>query len=127
MNLANPRYILRNWMAAEAYEAAERGDFGPVREVHKLLCNPYEEQVTCAGLEQAYDAAPTQNSPTHPPNRPPTLGHSPAHPSSRRGVWTSGGRSPRRSGRGSGQASPSCPDRRRRVGPATDRRAKCVM
>lgn len=44
MNLANPKYILRNWMAAEAYEAAERGDFGPVREVHKLLCNPYEEQ-----------------------------------------------------------------------------------
>ena len=43
MELANPKYILRNWMAAEAYEAAERGDFGPVREVHKLLCNPYED------------------------------------------------------------------------------------
>ena len=45
MSRANPKYILRNWMAAEAYEAAERGDFGPVREVHQLLCNPYEEQV----------------------------------------------------------------------------------
>ena len=77
MNLANPRYILRNWMAAEAYEAAERGDFGPVREVHKLLCNPYEEQVTRAGFVQAYDAAPAQ-PPTHPPTHPST--HPIAHP-----------------------------------------------
>ncbi len=44
MNLANPKFILRNWMAVEAYEAAERGDFGAVREVHRLLCAPYDEQ-----------------------------------------------------------------------------------
>ena len=83
MDLANPRYILRNWMAAEAYEAAERGDFGPVREVHKLLCNPYEEQVTRAGLEQTYDAAPiqpTRPESTHPPTQPPTHLHNPRPP-----------------------------------------------
>ena len=32
MRLANPKYILRNAMAAEAYEAAARGDFSIVRE-----------------------------------------------------------------------------------------------
>ena len=111
MELANPKYILRNWMAAEAYEAAERGDFGPVREVHKLLCNPYEEQVTsrrpraslrCRTHPPTHHSAhrPTQNPrsdpplPTaHPPTQAPPadplrpiLGHPCAHPSSRRGV-----------------------------------------
>ena len=31
MDLHNPKFILRNWMAVEAYEAAERGDFSLVR------------------------------------------------------------------------------------------------
>ena len=31
MAAANPKYILRNWMAAEAYEAAEKGDYSVVR------------------------------------------------------------------------------------------------
>ena len=38
------RYILRNTMAAEAYEGASRGDFSLVREVHALLGRPYDEQ-----------------------------------------------------------------------------------
>ena len=44
MALANPKYILRNWMAAEAHEAASRGDFTVVNDLHKVLCNPYEDQ-----------------------------------------------------------------------------------
>ena len=44
MALANPKYILRNWMAAEAHEAASRGDFSIVRELHALLRKPYEDQ-----------------------------------------------------------------------------------
>jgi len=44
MQRANPKYILRNWMAAEAYEAAERGDDSVVREMHAVLSRPYDEQ-----------------------------------------------------------------------------------
>ena len=44
MERANPQYVLRNWMAAEAYEAAERGDYSIVREVHEVLRRPYDAQ-----------------------------------------------------------------------------------
>lgn len=44
MAAANPKYILRNWMLAEAYEAAERGDSSAVHALHALLRSPYEEQ-----------------------------------------------------------------------------------
>ena len=44
MAAANPKYILRNWMLAEAYEAAERGDSSVVHALHALLRSPYEEQ-----------------------------------------------------------------------------------
>ena len=44
MAAANPKYILRNWMAAEAYEAASRGDFDVLKELHELLQRPYDEQ-----------------------------------------------------------------------------------
>ena len=44
MRLANPKYILRNSMAAEAYEAAARGDYSIVNELHTLLSRPYDDQ-----------------------------------------------------------------------------------
>lgn len=44
MRLANPKYILRNSMAAEAYEAAARGDYSIVNELHTLLSKPYDDQ-----------------------------------------------------------------------------------
>lgn len=44
MKAANPKFILRNWMAAEAYEAAASGNYDVVRELHDLLSRPYDEQ-----------------------------------------------------------------------------------
>ena len=41
---ANPKYILRNWMAQLAYEAAARGDTSVLHEVHDILSRPYEDQ-----------------------------------------------------------------------------------
>ena len=49
MRLANPKFILRNSMAVEAYEAAARGDYSVVRELHRVLSKPYDEQTVEAG------------------------------------------------------------------------------
>jgi len=43
MRAANPKYILRNWMAMEAYDAADRGDFSVVQQLHDVLRDPYAE------------------------------------------------------------------------------------
>ena len=45
MNAANPKYVLRNWMAQVAIDAAEQGDFSVCEALHSLLEKPYEEQV----------------------------------------------------------------------------------
>eukprot|EP01065_Artemidia_motanka_P020290 TRINITY_DN2430_c0_g1_i1.p1 TRINITY_DN2430_c0_g1~~TRINITY_DN2430_c0_g1_i1.p1 ORF type:complete len:644 (+),score=176.67 TRINITY_DN2430_c0_g1_i1:69-1934(+) len=44
MRLANPRYVLRNWMMTLAYEKAEDGDYSVVRELLQLLADPYTDQ-----------------------------------------------------------------------------------
>lgn len=44
MHAANPKYILRNYLAQQAIEAAEQGDYGPVRELHTVLSQPFAEQ-----------------------------------------------------------------------------------
>ena len=44
MMCANPKYVLRNWMAQLAIDAAESGDFSVCEELYNLLKNPYDEQ-----------------------------------------------------------------------------------
>ena len=39
----NPKYIPREWMLVEAYDAAAAGDYGPVRELQDLFLDPYGE------------------------------------------------------------------------------------
>ncbi len=44
MHAVNPKYILRNYLAQQVIEAAEQGDYAPVRELHRVLSRPFEEQ-----------------------------------------------------------------------------------
>lgn len=48
MQAANPVYIPRNWLAQEAIEAAERGDYAPLQALYTVLRDPYRRQ---AGFE----------------------------------------------------------------------------
>jgi len=55
MHAVNPKYILRNYLAQQAIEAAERGDYGPVRELHRVLSRPFDEQ---PGMERYAERPP---------------------------------------------------------------------
>lgn len=44
MHAVNPKYILRNYLAQQVIEAAEAGDYAPVRELHAVLSRPFDEQ-----------------------------------------------------------------------------------
>ena len=41
---SNPKYVLRNWMAQLAIDAAEKEDYSVCEELYNLLKNPYDEQ-----------------------------------------------------------------------------------
>ncbi len=45
MNAVNPKYVLRNYMAQLAIDAADNGDYSVINELHTLLKKPYQEQL----------------------------------------------------------------------------------
>ncbi|MGA8133146.1 MULTISPECIES: protein adenylyltransferase SelO [Pseudomonas] len=55
MHAANPLYILRNYLAQKAIDAAENGDYSEVRQLHEVLSKPFEEQ---AGMERYAERPP---------------------------------------------------------------------
>lgn len=44
MNNVNPKYVLRNYMAQLAIDAADRADYSVIEELYELLKLPYKEQ-----------------------------------------------------------------------------------
>ena len=55
MHAVNPLYILRNYLAQKAIDAAEQGDYAEVRRLHAVLSNPFEQQ---AGMESYAERPP---------------------------------------------------------------------
>ena len=45
MKKVNPKYVLRNYMAQVAIDAADTGDYGLINELYELLKHPYDEQM----------------------------------------------------------------------------------
>ncbi|MBB3102921.1 protein adenylyltransferase SelO [Azomonas macrocytogenes] len=55
MHAVNPKYILRNYLAQQAIEAAEQDNYAPVRELHAVLSRPFDEQ---PGMERYAERPP---------------------------------------------------------------------
>lgn len=55
MDLVNPKYVLRNYMAQLAIDAAEKKDYNLINELYELLQKPYGEQ---AAMEKWYAKRP---------------------------------------------------------------------
>ncbi len=45
MDTVNPKYVLRNYMAQVAIDAADEGNYTVIEELHALLKKPYDEQM----------------------------------------------------------------------------------
>ena len=56
MDRENPKYVLREWMLADAYTAAGEGDLSKVQELFDLVRRPYDEQPDMD--ERYYQKAP---------------------------------------------------------------------
>jgi uncharacterized protein YdiU (UPF0061 family) len=44
MKLVNPKYSLREWLLAPAYEQATEGNYSAVHQLHDVITQPYAEQ-----------------------------------------------------------------------------------
>jgi uncharacterized protein YdiU (UPF0061 family) len=44
MNLTNPKYVLRNYMAQLCIDDADQGDYSLLNQLYEMLKNPYDEQ-----------------------------------------------------------------------------------
>jgi uncharacterized protein YdiU (UPF0061 family) len=55
MEKVNPKYVLRNYMAQVAIDAADEGDYSVIEELYQLLKRPYAEQV---GMEKWFVKRP---------------------------------------------------------------------
>ncbi len=44
MKSINPKYSLREWLLAPAYQQAALGNYTPLRELQSVMTHPYEEQ-----------------------------------------------------------------------------------
>jgi len=62
MNSNNPRFILRNYIAQNAIEKAEEGDYSEVRRVLEILKNPFQEEVPAQLLSRNYDSLPPESA-----------------------------------------------------------------
>lgn len=51
MNAINPRVVLRNYIAQNAIDAAEKGDYTEVQRVLRMLESPYSETIDFGSLE----------------------------------------------------------------------------
>ena len=59
MKLVNPKYVLREWILAPAYQQAATGNYELIRELQEVMTHPYDEQ-SKEVEEKYYKLKPTE-------------------------------------------------------------------